>query len=179
MREQRRCHTCKHLYTKHNGFGRCWYNGRTSNPNKKACRYFHSGPPYLPKLNGHLAKLIRLDPSAPQSWIWYISATQALVVAWTMDRTGRPCWEIKPVGLRAEGGLHTKQFTTTALAFYGETMALGAGENALWTSFGFEDADQHDEDGVVKNKPRVIRIYPVEERRLTRGSIRRRRKHGG
>lgn len=179
MREKRRCYTCRYLYTKYSGFGKCWHNGRTKNPGKRACRYFRAGPPYLPKIDGRLAKLVRLDPEVPQSWIWYISPTQALVVTWTTDVTGRPCWEVKPIGLKTEGGLQTKQFTTTSPAFYGEASVLGAGENSLWTSFGFEDPDQLDEDGVVKNKPRVIRLYPVEERKLTRGTRRKRRSRDG
>lgn len=174
MKEQRRCKSCQYLYTRYRGFGKCWQVGKTTDLNKRACRHYKAGVPYLPKLNGKLSKIVPLDPEEAQSWIYYTSATQALVVAWTTDVTGKRCWELKLVGLKEEGGLHTKQFLSERPAFYGDIAALGAGQNALWTSYGYEDADEVDEDGVVKNKVRVLRLYPAETRTVKKGG----KKHG-
>ena len=166
MKEARRCGTCQYLYTKYKGFGKCWQAGKTISPDKRACKHYRHGVPYLPKLNGKFSKVVPFDPGDPQSWIYYTSATQALVLSWTTDVTGKQCWELKLVGLREEGGLHTKQFLAEKPAFYGDITALGAGQNALWTSYGYEDADETDEDGIVKNKVRVLRLYPADTRNL-------------
>lgn len=167
----RRCGNCQYLYTRYKGFGKCW-QGRTNDPDKKGCRRYKLGVPYIPKLGKSHARLVTFDPSQPQSWIFYSSATQALVLYWTRDVTGKACWEVKLVGIKPTGGLHTKPYITEQPAFFGDVSALGAGQTSLWTSYGYEDPDEYDEDGVVKNKVRVLRLYPAEVRDL-KGRTRR------
>ena len=89
------------------------------------------------------------------------NSTQALAVAWDVDPSGYGCWRIQQIGVE-KGKLVTKMLKKgeDGAAFYGEVSVVGAGNNDLYTSDGFEDADIVDGEGNVVNKVREVKIFP-------------------
>jgi len=162
-----KCENCMYLYSRHGKKGPCW-GTKTDKPTKRACRSYKEGKPFVPTFDKRQAKTIILPEGEPQAFIFYTSNLQALVAAWTKDLTGRWHWSIKLVGIKHTGGLYCKLFEKDQkplAAFHGEMEVLGPGLSSLFSSFGFEDVDELDEDGNIVNKPREIKIYPAQARK--------------
>jgi hypothetical protein len=107
-------------------------------------------------------RTIEFDPSLRQVFVLAGEADQMLVVVWDMDDAGYGFWRIKTLGVKNDK-IITKEFEpgSSTAAFYGEATAVGAQQTELWHSFGFQDDDETNEDGVVTNKVKEIRVYPV------------------
>lgn len=105
---------------------------------------------------------IEFDPSTRQVFVLAGEPGQMLVVAWDMDDAGQGFWRVKTLGIRNDEVI-TKEFEpgSTTAAFYGEATAVGAQQTELWHSFGYQDDDHKNEDGVITNKVKELRIYPV------------------
>ena len=161
------CENCIYLYARHGKKGPCW-GIKTTKTNKRACRSYKEGKPFIPTFDKRQAKPIVLPDGEPQAFVLYTSNRQALVVAWTKDLTGRWHWSIRLVGMKPTGGLYRKLFEkdqAPLAAFHGEIEVVGPGLSSLFSSFGFEDVDELDEDGNIVNKPREIKIYPAQARK--------------
>lgn len=127
----------------------------------KACRRFKAGRPLAPRFRGALAKEVKFDPDKPAVWSFWINDRQVMVLGWDVDHNQYGHFRALLLGLDDQG-LITKQFTADqqAPAFHGEVAVKGAGENDLWLSFGYEDADEVDHEGNNTNKPREVLLRP-------------------
>lgn len=105
---------------------------------------------------------IEFDPTLRQVFVLSGEPDQMLVLAWDMDDAGYGFWRIKTLGVKNDAVI-TKEFEPgqSTAAFFGEATAVGAQQTELWHSFGYQDDDRRNEDGVVTNKIKEIRIYPV------------------
>jgi hypothetical protein len=110
---------------------------------------------------GQVAKVMEVAPDSRELLILTHGTEQALAVAWDMDHHGYGFWRIQQIGM-SNGELVTKELRKgeVGAAFHGEVSVVGAGNNDLYTSDGFEDDDVLDHEGNVLNKVREIRIYP-------------------
>jgi hypothetical protein len=110
---------------------------------------------------GQEAKVVDLPATSRDLILLKHGPDQALAVAWDLDNHGCGFWRIQQIGL-VDSALVTKELRRgeVGAAFYGEVSVVGAGNNDLYTSDGFEDADVVDHEGNVINKIREIRIYP-------------------
>lgn len=110
---------------------------------------------------GKSAKTVDIAADEKELIIIKHDAAQALAIAWDVDPSGYGYWRIQQIGVE-EGRLVTKELRKgeVGAAFYGEVSVVGAGNNDLYTSDGFEDADSVDPEGNVTNKVREIRIFP-------------------
>jgi hypothetical protein len=72
------------------------------------------------------------------------------------------CFRIQLVGIKNEGGIRTKQFSSEKelALFCGRIEVMGVDENSLYTSVNHTDRDVIDEDGKVIDKPVEVRIIP-------------------
>jgi len=105
---------------------------------------------------------IEFDPSMRQVFVLAGEPEQMLIVAWDMDDAENGYWRIKTLGVKNDR-IISKEFEPgcSTAAFYGEAAAMGAQQTELWHSFGYQDDDRKNEDGVITNKVKEIRIYPV------------------
>ena len=121
-------------------------------------------PPIEISFGGTEAKLIQFNPEEKQAFVLAGLPGHLLIVAWDIDQTGFGGWRIKAIGVN-ENAVVMKEFEKGkfSTAFYGDASVLGASQNDLYTSFGYEDEDVRDGDGNVVNKVKEIRIRPVQE----------------
>lgn len=110
---------------------------------------------------GQVAKVLEIAPDSRELMILTHGTDQALAVAWDIDPHGYGFWRIQQLGM-SNGELVMKELRKgdVGAAFHGEVSVVGAGNNDLYTSDGFEDDDILDHEGNVLNKVREIRIYP-------------------
>lgn len=114
---------------------------------------------------GSDAKTIELDPAQKHLLTIQCHDDQFLAVAWEIDDSGYGYWRIRQVGVGDAGKIIKKELKPgkPAAAFYGEAAVVGAGGNDLFTSYGYEDRDQHDAEGNVVNKIQEVRIFPKRD----------------
>lgn len=108
--------------------------------------------------------VIQVNPDEQRLFVLQNTPSQFLAIAWDLDTSGKGYWRIQPIGVKHEK-IITKQYRPgeTGPAFYGEISVVGAGRNDLYTSFGYEDPDNQDHEGNLKNKAREIIIRPKRE----------------
>jgi hypothetical protein len=109
-----------------------------------------------------MAKVLKVGSEKSTAFIIYNADDSALVVTWVVGPNGVGFWKINQVGIKPGGGIATKDFEkdNTQAAFCGSLSVVGPGTTDLFTSYGYWDDDQVDEEGNIVNKPREIRIYP-------------------
>jgi hypothetical protein len=143
----------------------CWFSGKTNDPAKRACKKFKKGHPFVPRVDGKLSKVAKFDPEKKSSWTFYTGERQCLVLTWDPEIWA---WKTHIVGLLPDGGIATKNFEgpdQEMASWFGRVDIVGAGSNSLYTSPGYDDPDDLDEDGVVINKPAEVRLYPIKPRK--------------
>lgn len=116
------------------------------------------------KFGDKAATVIEIDPVNKELIILKHGTEQALAVAWDVDPSGYGFWRIQQVGFEF-GDLVVKELRKgdIAAAFHGEVSVVGAGNNDLFTSNGYEDDDVVDVEGNVVNKVREVRVYPKRQ----------------
>lgn len=149
------CRECRKFFGKR---GKCPDAKQLS---QKACRKFAAGRPFRPDFKGKVLNEVKFNPLEENAWIYWISDVMAMVMTWELDHNQYGHFRIFMIGVD-DNGIVTKQFTPRkpAPAFLGEVVVKGSGQNDLWASYGYEDADQLDREQNVTNKPREVKIYP-------------------
>ena len=162
-----KCRKCKFLYTTYQGNQGCYYDEkRAKNLTRKSCTKFKAGFPFIPRVDGKLAKPINFDPTKPCSFVFYENPDKMLLVSWHLDHHKNGYWKIRVIGIEPEGGIAAKQFTKDDLkpAFYGDIRVIGPNSD-LFTSAPYETEDQLDEEENIVNKPSEIQIISAKERK--------------
>lgn len=111
------------------------------------------------------AHVVKVDPNQKKLIVVQCQEDQFLAVAWDIDDAGYGFWRIRQIGCTPDGEFVKKELTPgkPAVAFYGEAALVGAGGNDLYTSYGYEDADEQDVEGNVVNKIQEVRVFPKRE----------------
>jgi len=129
-----------------------------------ACEEFKPGPVFRPKFNGKQVKTLGFDAAEPTAWAFWIDETRALLLAWEVDQNQYGHFRAFLIGVDDEGVIKKKYTPRTALpAFFGEVVVKGPNSNDIWSSYGYEDADQVDTEGNITNKPREVKLYPQRD----------------
>lgn len=164
-----KCSKCKYLYTNYGKAVGCYYDEeRSGTLTRKSCPRFKKGLPFIPRVDGKLAKTLQISPGKPAAFAIYTNPEHILLVTWHIGHDKVGFWKIRFIGILPNGGIAPKQFSPDDIrpAFYGEVSVVGPENNSdLYTSPGYEDDDELDEEGNLVNKPSEIRIYPVRERK--------------
>jgi len=133
----------------------------------EACNGFKAGYPFQPKYRGKSVVPIEFDPNESCGWAFWTSPRRMLLLLWEVDEDGHGCWKLLQLAFNKKG-LVTKVMRdgeAPSPAFVGEVIVKGSGENDLWASAGFEDADELDYEQNVTNKPREVLIVPARSNR--------------
>lgn len=163
-----KCRKCKFLYTSYKGKPGCYYDEKKSkNLTRKTCTNFKAGFPFLPRVDGKLAKPANFDPSKPCAFVFYENPEKMLLLSWHLDHNKNGYWKIRLLGVEPEGGIAAKQFSPDDLrpAFYGALRVIGASKSDLFTSANYADEDQLDEEDNIVNKPSEIILTSTKERK--------------
>jgi len=162
-----KCKKCKFLYTTYGGKSGCYYDDEKSkNLTKKNCKSFKEGFPFIPRVDGKLAKQIPFDSTKSCAFVLYENSDKMLLVSWHLDHHKKGFWKIRLIGIKPDGGIAAKQFTKEDLkpAFYGDIRVMGPNSD-LFTSAPYNAEDHKDEEENIVNKPSEIVITSAQERK--------------
>ena len=129
-----------------------------------ACKKFKAGPVFSPHFNDKPIKEIKFDSTTPGAWAFWIDETHALLLVWDVDHNQYGHFRTFLLGVDDNGVIKKKYTPHTALpAFFGELAVKGPNSNDIWSSYGYEDADEVDGEGNIINKPREVKLYPQRD----------------
>lgn len=107
---------------------------------------------------------IEFDPTEKQAFLFASGEEHMLVVAWDIDAAGHGAYRIKVVGVE-DGEVVNKELepSNASAAFFGEVSVVGAARTDLYTSYGYQDDDIKDADGLVINKVKEVVVRPKQD----------------
>lgn len=132
--------------------------------NMVACDEFTAGPVFRPRFDKKAITEVKFDATHSAAWSFWIDATQALFLVWDVDHNQYGHFRTFLIGVDDQGVVKKKYTARTELpAFFGEIAVRGPNSNDIWSSYGYEDADEVDSEGNIVNKPREVKLYPQRD----------------
>jgi hypothetical protein len=115
---------------------------------------------------GQKPQVVSFGAETPTTWL-LLPEGQAigLLIQWQVDVNRYGQYHLTLIGYE-DGAVPQKPLLRNGVllpAFFGDVSVRGSGRNDLFSSYGYEDPDLVNEEGVVINKPQVVVLSPLRK----------------
>jgi hypothetical protein len=117
-------------------------------------------------VTGQKPQVVAFGAETPTTWLLLPEGLPVgLLIQWQVDVNRYGQYHLTLIGCE-DGAVPQKPLLRHGAllpAFFGDVSVRGSGRNDLFASYGYEDPDQVNEDGVVINKPQTVVLSPLRK----------------